>query len=256
MEQKAPLTVKLPIMKTHLPKKLLVALLAAMTTGALHAAPVTPQDGEIVTTQENFSNATTGNIFYDGDTIEITEDISKGNLYVRNGEIKFTTGSAEDATAPIITLGNIAVAGNNAVMTFDKANYSSTAALNHVGGVDGNGILNITNGSDFNSDAEVFTIGVQGTQAGNGSEGSAYTNGSYDDEGRGRGDVNITDSTAKLTYRHLQMGEGSLKVDNSTVTVGNENGGSEYYKGFKATLGTGENTTSDINVTNGGKLSI
>ena len=62
---------KLPIMKTHLPKKLLVALLAAMTTGALHAAPVTPQDGEIVTTKENFSNATTGNIFYDGDTIEI-----------------------------------------------------------------------------------------------------------------------------------------------------------------------------------------
>ena len=256
MEQKAPLTVKLPIMKTHLPKKLLVALLAAMTTGALHAAPVTPQDGEIVTTKENFSNATTGNIFYDGDTIEITEDISKGNLYVRNGEIKFSAGSAEDATAPIITLGNIAVAGNNAVMTFDKANYSSTAALNHVGGVDGNGILNITNGSDFNSDAEVFTIGVQGTQAGNGSEGSAYTNGSYDDEGRGRGDVNITDSTAKLTYRHLQMGEGSLKVDNSTVTVGNKNGGSEYYKGFKATLGTGENTTSDINVTNGGQLSI
>ena len=37
MEQKAPLTVKLPIMKTHLPKKLLVALLAAMTTGVLHA---------------------------------------------------------------------------------------------------------------------------------------------------------------------------------------------------------------------------
>lgn len=226
----------------------MAAVLNAIACGAVYAAPVTPAANEIVNNKDEFISATTGNIFYDGTgTAEITNNISKNsNLYVRDGELKFTAD--ENGTKPNVSLGNFAVSGNNAELTFDKANYSSNAALNHVGGVDGNGTLNITD-STFTSDAELFTIGVQG--AGNGSEGS-----NYNGAGNGSGVVNITNSTAKLTYRHLQMGNGTLNVDNSNVTVGNQAGGSEYYKGFKATLGVGENSVSAINVSNGGNLTV
>ncbi len=233
----------------------MTAVIGCMACTAVYAAPVTPNANEIVTTGEAFLNATTANIFFDGNgTSEVTENISQpAGLYVRDGELKFTT--AEGSSTPNVRLGNFVVSGNNAVMTFDNANYSSNAALNHVGGVDGNGTLNITN-SEFNSDAEVFTIGVNGNQAGNGSDGSSYGDGAYAGNGYGSGTVNITDSTAKLTYRHLQIGEGTLNINNSTVTVGNYNSSNDYYKGFKTSLGVGENSNSTINVSNGGELVI
>lgn len=233
----------------------MTAVIGCMACSAVYAAPATPNANEIVTTGEEFLNATTANIFFDGNgTSEVTVNISQpAGLYVRDGELKFTT--AEGSSTPNVKLGNFVVSGNNAVMTFDNANYSSNAALNHVGGVDGNGTLNITN-SEFDSDAEVFTIGVNGNQAGNGSDGSSYGDGAYADNGYGSGTVNITDSTAKLTYRHLQIGEGSLNINNSTVTVGNYNSSNDYYKGFKTSLGVGENSNSTIKVSNGGELVI
>ena len=224
----------------------MVALMAAMCTAT--AAVVTP---EVIENTEAFLNVTGGNIAVDGDMTISTNVKNNANVYVRDGELKFAGAS----TAPSVSLGNIVVSGNEAVMSFENADYSSSAALNHIGGVDGQGTLNITN-SNFKSDAEVFTIGVQGTAVGNGSEGTGYADGKYDSSGNGRGDVNITDSTAKLTYRHLQMGEGSLNVDNSTVTIGNKDSADEYYKGFKATMGMGKDSTSTINVTNGGSVEI
>ena len=242
-------------MKLQLPKQFMAAVLCSIAGGAVYAAEVTPKDGEIVNSKHEFMSAPNGNIFFDGtSTTEITENVTKsGNLYVREGELKFTTANTDGASTPTVRLGNLVVSGSDAVLTFDKANYTSSAALNHIGGVDGNGELNITD-SVFNSDAEIFTIGVQGSSTGNGSNGTGYS-GSYDN-GFGRGDVNITNSSAKLTYRHLQIGQGSLNIDNSSVIVGNTNSTDEYYKGFKTTLGMGENTTSTINVTNGGKLEI
>ena len=242
-------------MKLQLPKQFMAAVLCSIAGGAVYAAEVTPKDGEIVNSKQEFMSAPNGNIFFDGtSTTEITENVTKsGNLYVREGELKFTTANTDGASTPTVRLGNLVVSGSDAVLTFDKANYTSSAALNHIGGVDGNGELNITD-SVFNSDAEIFTIGVQGSSTGNGSNGTGYS-GSYDN-GFGRGDVNITNSSAKLTYRHLQIGQGSLNIDNSSVIVGNTNSTDEYYKGFKTTLGMGENTTSTINVTNGGKLEI
>ena len=242
-------------MKLQLPKQFMAAVLCSIAGGAVYAAEVTPKDGEIVNSKQEFMSAPNGNIFFDGtSTTEITENVTKsGNLYVREGELKFTTANTDGASTPTVRLGNLVVSGSDAVLTFDKANYTSSAALNHIGGVDGNGKLNITD-SVFNSDAEIFTIGVQGSSTGNGSNGTGYS-GSYDN-GFGRGDVNITNSSAKLTYRHLQIGQGSLNIDNSSVIVGNTNSTDEYYKGFKTTLGMGENTTSTINVTNGGKLEI
>lgn len=174
---------------------------------------------------------------------------------MREGELKFTTGTESGATPPTASFGSFSVAGKNAVLTFDSAKYDEKqGALSHVGGVDGNGTLNIVNGSHYAGDAELFTIGVQGRSVGDGSEGSNY-NGTKEN-GFGKGVVNVVNSTAELTYRHLQMGEGTLNVDNSTVTVGNKTALSEFYKGYNAIMGVGEGTTSTINVTNGGILDI
>lgn len=229
----------------------MVAVLAAVCAAPAAYAAVTPDT--VVTDTTEFLNATGSNIAVDG-SATVTGDVTKNNVYVRDGELKITTG--EGSATPTMKVGSIVVSGNDAVLTVDKANYKdSGGSLNHVGGVDGNGTINVVNGASFQSESELFTIGVQGDSVGNGTTGTGYENGSYDDN-FGRGDVNITDSTAKLTSRHLQMGEGSLVVDNSSVVIGNSEGASEFYKGFKATMGMGEGVTSTIQVSNGGSVEI
>lgn len=239
-------------MKTRLPKALLAALLAAVCAAPAAYAVVTPDT--VVKDTTAFLDAAGSNIAVDG-SATVTEDVTKNNVYVRDGELKITTG--DGSAKPTMKVGSIVVSGNNAVLTVDNANYKdSGGSLNHVGGVDGEGTINVVNGASFQSDSELFTIGVQGDSVGNGTTGTGYTNGSYDDDNFGRGDVNITDSTAKLTSRHLQMGEGSLVVNNSSVVIGNSEGASEFYKGFKATMGMGEGVTSTIQVSNGGSVEI
>ena len=239
-------------MKTRLPKALLAALLAAVCAAPAAYAVVTPDT--VVKDTTAFLDATGSNIAVDG-SATVTEDVTKNNVYVRDGELKITTG--DGSAKPTMKVGSIVVSGNNAVLTVDNANYKdSGGSLNHVGGVDGKGTINVVNGASFQSESELFTIGVQGDSVGNGTTGTGYTNGSYDDDNFGRGDVNITDSTAKLTSRHLQMGEGSLVVNNSSVVIGNSEGASEFYKGFKATMGMGEGVTSTIQVSNGGSVEI
>ena len=239
-------------MKTRLPKALLAALLAAVCAAPAAYAVVTPDT--VVADTTAFLDATGSNIAVDG-SATVTENVTKNNVYVRDGELKITTG--DGSAKPTMKVGSIVVSGNNAVLTVDNANYKdSGGSLNHVGGVDGKGTINVVNGASFQSESELFTIGVQGGSVGNGTTGTGYTNGFYDDDNFGRGDVNITDSTAKLTSRHLQMGEGSLVVNNSSVVIGNSEGASEFYKGFKATMGMGEGVTSTIQVSNGGSVEI
>lgn len=230
----------------------MAALLAAVCAAPAAYAAVNPDT--VVENTTEFLNATGSNIAVDG-SATVTGDVTKNNVYVRDGELKITTG--EGSSTPTMKVGSIAVSGNDAVLTVDNANYKdSEGSLNHVGGVDGKGTINVVNGASFQSESELFTIGVQGDSVGNGTTGTGYENGSYDDDNIGRGDVKITDSTAKLTSRHLQMGEGSLVVDNSSVVIGNSDGASEFYKGFKATMGMGEGVTSTIQVSNGGSVEI
>ncbi len=254
-------------MKLHLPKTMLAVVLCSMTTGMAYAETDVVSDTTVVETTDGFLSAQTNTIYKDGsDKVTITDDVTKKNVYVREGELEIV--AAADATAPTGKFSSVSVSGNNAKMTIVGAEYKlADGSLNHVGGVDGNGSLVVDNKAVLNgSSAELFTIGVQGHDGSKwiyGSAGTGFTGGTKSPAKNesansfGRGDVSVMgESTVNLTSRHLQMGEGSLTVDNSTVIVGNKNAQSEYYKGFKATLGVGENTTSEITVTNGGAVEI
>ena len=256
-------------MKLHLPKMLAVAVLCAMAASAEARETVAP--GTIVTTTDAFVNATTDNITTGtGAGIVITTDTTKNaSLYVRDGEVKvsgakltLTPDTGKDVAA-------LSVAGNNAVMTFENATYAERqGSMKHVGGADGCGTLNFVNSIVEGNESELFTIGVHGgngpsqTLVGNG-DNSVYQ-GTYRDAANGSGnkfgygEVNISGgSVFNASFRHMQMGEGALNVtEASKVVIGNDDSADEYYKGFKMTMGVGENTTSEINVSSGSSLDI
>lgn len=259
------------IMKLHLPKLLAVAVLCAMAASAEARETVTP--GTIVTTTQQFDDATTSNITTGtGASIAITTDTSKdASLYVREGEV--TVSDAQLTLTPNTSndVAALSIAGNNAVMTFKNATYAEKqGSMKHVGGADGCGTLNFINSQIIGNESELFTIGVHGDLGSSptyqdSSKSSLYDGGSYkeamngSDNKFGYGEVNISDgSVFNASFRHMQMGEGALNVtgNDSLVVIGNQKSDSEYYRGFKMTMGVGENTTSDINVSNGGKVQI
>lgn len=255
-------------MKLHLPKVFMMAVLGAVVAGDVCAAAVTP--GAVVTTTEEFMSADADCIAKDGSgTVEITGDVTKNaSLYVREGKV--VVGSTETDTTLILrpnTANDItafSVSGKNAVLEFVNAKYKeSDGSMKHVGGVDGNGTLIFSEGSVIEgNNSELFTVGVQGGYGPSATEGftgetSPAKNGS--DNKFGRGDVIVSGgSTFNASFRHVLMGEASFTVtgEDSVAVFGNKDSSSEYYKGFKTSLGVGENTTSEINVTNGGKLDI
>ncbi|MBQ2869387.1 MAG: autotransporter outer membrane beta-barrel domain-containing protein [Akkermansia sp.] len=257
-------------MKLHLPKMLAVAVLCAMAASAEARETVTP--GTIVTTTQDFVNVddtTTSNITTGtGASIEITTETSKNaSLYVRDGEVKVT--GTKLTLNPTKDVAALSVAGNNAVITFKDATYAEKqGSMKHVGGADGCGTLNFINSQIIGNESELFTIGVHGgygpsqTLVGNGDD-SVYQ-GTYRDAANGSdnkfgyGEVNISGgSVFNASFRHMQMGEGALNVtEASKVVIGNDDSTDEYYKGFKMTMGVGENTTSEINVSSGSSLDI
>lgn len=255
-------------MKLHLPKAFMMAILGSVIAGNLRAEAVIP--GAVVTTTEEFMAADADCIAKDGSgTVVITGDVTKNaSLYVREGKV--VVGSTETDTTlvlhPNTTKDNTAfsVSGKNAVLEFVNAIYrESDSSMKHVGGVDGNGTLIFSEGSVIEgNNSELFTVGVQGGYGPSATDGftgetSPAKNGSANTFGRG--DVIVSGgSTFNASYRHVLMGEASFTVTgkDSVAVFGNKDSGREYYKGFKTSLGVGENTTSEINVTNGGKLDI
>lgn len=251
-------------MKLHLPKAFMMAILGSVIAGNLRAEAVIP--GAVVTTTEEFMAADADCIAKDGSgTVVITGDVTKNaSLYVREGKV--VVGSKEtDTTLVLQPKDNTAfsVSGKNAVLEFVNAKYRESDSMKHVGGVDGNGTLIFSEGSVIEgNNSELFTVGVQGGYGPSATYGftgvtSPAKNGSANTFGRG--DVIVSGgSTFNASYRHVLMGEASFTVTgkDSVAVFGNKDSGDEYYKGFKTSLGVGENTTSEINVTNGGKLDI
>ena len=162
-------------MKFHLPKKLLVAVLAAMGASTVHAKLVTPTEVLNVTASDDVYEITSdtkgitapvtdeGAVIYspfvkDGDgKATISSSLkSTAPLYVREGalEIKGTDtrvtlspGTSLSSGTGSVPATSFSVAGKNATLIVDGAylKNDSGSALN-VGGPNGSGTLLITNG--------------------------------------------------------------------------------------------------------------
>ncbi len=248
-------------MKFHLPKKLLVAVLAATMMEASYAT-LTPTEsitsGTLVTDAE--APETPAVLTKDGDgVVTATGTVKKyASIYVRGGELKVGDGT----TPTTLTVypgsagaGSLNIGGDDAVVTFNKATFvNKDEAFRIVGNADGSGTLNLTNGSEMTAgDCEVFSIGATHNGNDTGYKGTYHEAQNGSGVLFGRGDVNVSGgSTLLANHGSFFMGEGSLTVSGeqeraSKVQMGysGTNGG---YFGTDFVMGWMENSTSEITV--------
>lgn len=260
----------------------MAALLTAMTASVAYAVPGTVKPNDSITTEWNKDNPTPSASYAvtkDGqDTLYLTGDITKNSsLYVREGEVvvgstdtttHLTLAPAKPKTDEDIRQTSFCVAGKDAVLTFVNASYTDGNNPNkHVGGKDGSGTLNITEGSKVNSgDCELFSIGVASAtnKTTVSSKDSSSYSGTYhpaangSNNSFGRGDVVVSGGSEFIaTYRSFWMGEGSLTAtgEKTKVQIG-YNKTSEGYVGYRTLLAVGDNTTSIINVNDQASMEV
>lgn len=167
---------KIKTMKLHLPKALLLSVVAIVATGAAQAVTtVTPQ--EVVDSEADLKAALTTDTPVKVVTGQYTDD--KGihdiaytkpvvwesaekttisgfdanitaPLYVREGDLTIENSNLNSVIAPGISQSQIVVSGKNSSLTFSGTNFtdSSCGGFMQVGGPDGAGTVNITNSSN------------------------------------------------------------------------------------------------------------
>ena len=292
-------------MKFHLPVKLFWALMATMSVSAVYAEKSWMDTIDAIIADEtpileSDSSAPIPPIPYaiakDGSgTLNVIGDVTKyATLYVREGDVRVgdgvtatkfvlsataTPGTAEDGYQRFTSMG---VAGRDAVITFDNAAYESTAESAYfVGGIDGNGTMNITNGATVDmASGNVFVIGDQSVEESTLEDGSVdmWNNATTAEIGAaaiaanryvgnyttrvvngktytfGHGIVNVDggeDNKAtyfKASYGNFWMSDGELNVSGTNTKV------DLATLGYGLKLGLGEGATSSINVKNGAQI--
>ncbi|MBQ8375549.1 MAG: autotransporter outer membrane beta-barrel domain-containing protein [Akkermansia sp.] len=267
-------------MKLHLPKMLAVAVLAAMSVSSVFANAPQRHTPESIITDSLDSIGSAKIVAKDGDgDLNITAATTSltSCLFVREGKVLVGGGTDKvklsiTPSTGYSTYGSLIVAGKNAEVVFDNADFiNGSAAFIRIGGYDGNGTLKLLNGSTrTGSDCELFTIGVNAmpsgdvtaapqctTKGGTGTDASDNYVGTYAPAKNGsgvtfgRGDVIISGgSEIELGHASFWMGEGSLTVEDGGKAVAGD------YRGFRALLGLGENTTSDIIVKEGSQMDV
>lgn len=287
-------------MKFNLPKSLMVTILATMATAPSYATSWMDTIDEIVnvkkseTIQWNSDNAPENKVAHaiakDGEgTISITGNVDKySTVYVREGEVLVgdgetttnlklhTTATAKDAEDSFQRYTSLGVAGKDAVMTFNKGNYtSSTESAHFVGSIDGNGTMNITNKSVVDlASGNVFVIGDFSVEEATDKNGEVdqWSNATTQNVGDAPNGANryignyITREVAGETYT---FGHGVVNVDggsyfraaygNFWIGDGELNVSGEGTKadlalsgyGFGLKLGLGEGSTASISVKDG-----
>ena len=264
-------------MKFHLPKKLLVAVLAAVSANSVQAGAVVevdqvlnvPSGEEVIISSDASRYEHYYAVAKDGEgTAVITGNVTKyAGIYVREGELQIGDGETETTLRIEVTADNeeiychgICVSGKDAVVTFNKATYSNGGEIfNQVGGANGNGTMNITNGSVLNliSNSNLLignSLFCTDTTVAPGS--SEVYQGNYTLAGNGsgvkfgKGIVNVTSgSTLNTGYHNLWMSEGEINVSGqgSSAVICN-------YSGNRTILSLEDNSTSSLNVSDGGKM--
>lgn len=282
---------------------------------------ITVQQGEkadrnTALTDENYRSSTNADSVTMGDVLtqaqQYTTNYSKRSAIVKDGQGELVISGAEgekreaiDMSAPLLvregtlSLSNVsitntpktdgsdlAVGGINANLVLDNAQYSvgskaSSSSSVNVGGVDGDGVLTLKNGSTLYSKHNIFLGSdsivpflepASGTWDMNPHRGGSYQNIESDNNERYRtatdaaGFANI-DVTAKgamhstatvnvLSGSHL-ITNYSLYVENATLNI--DGAGSlvktaENNSANNEFIGNGYGTKSVINITNGGQL--
>lgn len=279
-------------MKFHLPKKLMLAVLAAMAVGmTANAGYVTL--GEIVNVEKG-SSATINpaDIVIDnyapyakdgeGQLLIQTTGTMKAAFYVREGEVKVSDGATLTIN-PNNTGGpsgptKLNIAGKDASMVIDGASVICTGSEHSmcVGGPDGNGTLLLDNGAYLKSvvsffigysgyvDKPVDEIGFGNAHATTQGVGQELTlenryEGNYTAAENGSGDmfgrgvVTVQGGSSIYTgYTNLVVNDGELNIKGEGSVV---TCGTLNWSGG-AIFARQDNSTAYVNVTEGGSLVV
>ena len=282
-------TKKIKTMKLHLPKALLLSVVAMVATGTAQAASttVTPQivvDNEdalksALTTEspENVSGAYTKPVVW-ASTGETTVSGFDANitapLYVREGDLTIENSELKSVIAPGISQSQIVVSGKNSSLTFSGTNFkdSSARAFIQVGGPDGNGTLNISDNSNvqiayslcagYHKDAnwsDALYIINSTTETAQGGDrynagDEAYikdTNPNGAVRYRGQGTINVNSGSTLTVGSNLFLAEADLNIDDATINHTNAGGDFSNSDNWNR-LGRQTGSATDVSITNGG----
>lgn len=290
-------------MKFHLPKSLLVAVLAAMVYPVQAATVLTPgevvgTDGDVVFDADNSLPES----FVTGSVSQVTN--SKGNTYSYNnpflkdgvdtsltisgfGTMEAPTvvasplyvreGNATVSDSFILTASGkgtspqavIHVGGNNANLTIENSTYGDKTAYEKtdgsasivVGTADGAGSLTLDNShvyamsiwAGMNTEKEYYCSYNATTKESN-PESARYDNGVYTEveydgttKKLGTCDIHISNKSTVNLNSSVELGDGTMTVDDSTLTFGRWGVGNFC-------LGRLDGSSSVLNVVNGGKV--
>lgn len=228
-------------MKLHLPKLLLLSLLSIYADAATSDKLVVPSAIISVEAdqQKTLSSDEAPGSFYtlakDGSgTLTVTGDVTRnGALYVREGTVLVGDGGQ---TTSKLTLDSsrsgdrdydpaaLGVAGRDALMIFDGGNYTPGTVFPHyVGGLDGNGRLEIRNGSTVDMGSSwLVSIGdysleyVESRAESNGGDWSTINNLTT----AGVGDEKILENRYVGTYSQAENGSGQTFGRGDVVVSG------------------------------------
>lgn len=228
-------------MKTRLPKTLLAALLAAISSapavyahnGYVPTVQITGAEEDVLTTLQQQllegSSSTTPKVIYKDGTdqpLTISSNITMHNpLAVREGTMKIISGAKvtyEQPTALSSSVSGLLVGGKNASLEVNNGSYHAkgSSADIAIGNPDGAGHLVISNGGKVNSDHYIYAgYGEIKDEKDNIRTGGGY----YAGSGYSGGDTGV--STILITDEGSTLGAGtSFQFANAEVTV--TNGGS------------------------------
>ena len=281
-------TIKIKTMKLHLPKALLLSVVAVVATGAVQAASTTviPQiivDSDealkaALTTETPVTGAYTKPVVWESTkktTISGFDANITAPLYVREGDLTIENSELKSVIAPGISQSQIVVSGKNSSLTFSGTNFkdSSARAFIQVGGPDGNGTLNISDKSNvqityslcagFHKDANwsdkfyIINSTTETAQGGNRYDAGmdSYikdTNPNGTVRYRGKGTINVNSGSTLAVGNALFLAEADLNIDNATVNSG-KNGSREFENtDWWNRLGRQTGSETNVNITNGG----
>lgn len=281
-------------MKLHLPKLLLLSLLSIYADAATADKLVVPSAIISVEAdqQKTLSSDEAPGSFYtlakDGSgTLTVTGDVTRnGALYVREGTVLVGDGGQTTSKLTLdssrsedlgYTPAALGVAGRDALMIFDGGNYTSGSVFPHyVGSLDGNGRLEIRNGSTVDMGSSWrFSIGdysleyVKLRAESNGGDWSTRN----DLTTAGVGDAALLENRYVGTYSQaengsrLTFGRGDVVVSGGSTFTANcedflmseasltaEGVGTKVQIQGAANLGKGDDSTSRIAVLGGATM--
>ena len=244
-------------MKTRLPKRLMLSVLAAIATSGV-AQATTVQIKDVVTKIDDLKSALTadpvtvseGNSYIKpvvwesgavtagaGNTLSGYKADITTPLYVREGTLKIEdselTSNKSTASQALIS-----VAGNNAHLEFSHSKFINTNNYGFmlVGGPDGSGSLTVSNNSEItlfyslcagfhkNAQWDASTYVINSTTASNATE-SRYKDGDYspttlpNEETRdyGRGTINVNSGSTLRVGTDIFLAEADLNIDDAKV---------------------------------------